>query len=247
MNERKKILVFTGAGVSKESGIETFRDSTESLWNNHRIEDVATPGAWRKDRELVLDFYNQRRAQLKDVVPNLAHELIAKLEENFDVTVVTQNVDDLHERAGSTNVIHLHGELTKARGCMYTHKTSPLDTIIDIGYGEIKIGDKCQKTGSQLRPHIVWFGEELDSSDVNTAVKAAEECDFCIIVGTSLQVSPANEIPFLTDFKTPVYYIEPSKIDMLMYDIPDYKLPYFHHIEDVATNGMQTIFNQLNK
>ena len=239
MNDRKKILVFSGAGVSKESGIETFRDSKESLWNNFKIEDVATISAWRKDKETVLKFYNERRAQLKQVKPNLAHRLIAELENEFDVIVVTQNVDDLHERAGSTNVIHLHGELTKVR--------STLDPSLIYDWTEdVNLGDKCDK-GSQLRPHIVWFGEQLNQDFVDQAVKVAEQCDYCIIVGTSLQVSPANEIPFLTDFKTPVYYIEPSNIDMLMYDIPDYKLPYFHHIEDVATNGMQTIFNQLNK
>lgn len=243
----KKILVFTGAGVSKESGIETFRDSAESLWNNYRIEDVATPGAWRKDRELVLEFYNQRRKQLKDVEPNLAHELIAKLEDSYDVTIVTQNIDDLHERSGSTNVIHLHGELTKARGCMYTHKTSPFDTIVDIGYNDIEIGDKCQKTGSQLRPHIVWFGEELSTDDVDAAVKAAEECDFCVIVGTSLQVSPANLIPFYTRPGVPVYYVDPGDLGTIEYDIPQFKLADFHHMKEVATKGMQEIFNKLNK
>lgn len=239
MNNRKKILVFSGAGVSKESGIETFRDSKQSLWNNFKIEDVATIDAWRKDKELVLKFYNERRAQLKVVQPNLAHRLIAELENEFDVTVVTQNVDDLHERSGSTNVIHLHGELTKVR--------STLDpTLIYDWVEDVNIGDKCDK-GSQLRPHICWFGEMLNQDYVNKAIKAAEQCDYCIIVGTSLQVSPANEIPFLTGVEVPIYYIEPSNIDMVMYDIPDYKLPYFHHVKKVATKGMQYIFNKINK
>lgn len=233
---KKKIMVFSGAGLSKESGVETFRDS-DGLWNNYKIEDVATPEGWKKDKELVLDFYNQRRQQLKEVHPNLAHRLIAELENKFDVINVTQNVDNLLERAGSTNVIHLHGELTKVR--------STLDPSLIYDWTEdVNLGDKCDK-GSQLRPHIVWFREQLNQEFVNEAVKAAEQCDYCIIVGTSLQVSPANEIPFLTDFKTPIYYIEPSKIDMLMYDIPDYKLPYFHHVKKVATKGMQYIFNQL--
>ena len=138
---KKKILIFSGAGVDKESGVETFRDSQDGLWDNNKIEDVATPDGWRRDREKVLNFYNARRAQLKTIEPNLAHKIITDLEKDFDVTIVTQNVTNLHERAGSTNVIHLHGELTKARGCMYDHKTSPLDTVVDVGYNPINIGD----------------------------------------------------------------------------------------------------------
>jgi NAD-dependent deacetylase len=151
---KKKILVFSGAGVDKESGVETFRDSQDGLWNNNKIEDVATPDGWRRNKEKVLDFYNMRRAQLKEVEPNLAHQIIADLENEFDVTVVTQNVTNLHERAGSTKIIHLHGELTKVR--------STLDSTLIYDWTEdCNLGDKCEK-GSQLRPHIVWFGENLN-------------------------------------------------------------------------------------
>lgn len=233
----KKILVFTGAGVSKESGIETFRDSAESLWNNHKIEDVATAEAWRKDKELVLDFYNQRRKQLKEVEPNLAHELIAKLEEKYQITVVTQNVDNLHERAGSTNVIHLHGELTKVRSTLNPN-------LVYDWYDDCNLGNKCEK-GSQLRPHIVWFNEMLDEKNINAAISAAEECDFCVIVGTSLQVSPANLIPFYTQQGVPVYYVDPGDLGTIKYDIPQFKLVDFHHVKEVATVGMKEIYNKL--
>ena len=238
----KKIVVFTGAGVSKESGIETFRDGSGSLWNNYSIEDVATPSGWRKNRELVLDFYNARRAEIALAKPNIAHELIASLDQNYDVTVITQNVDDLHERAGSTNIIHLHGELTKARGCMYLHKSSPLDNIVDIGYNDIKIGDKCEVTGSQLRPHIVWFGEDLDPNDLYYSTKAASECDICIIIGTSMQVYPASEIPFLTPDDCKVFCVDPN--DLGFY-IPEFRKPFFHHIKEPATIGIQKVIEAI--
>lgn len=229
---RKKILVFTGAGVSKESGIETFRDSKDSLWNNYKIEDVATLDAWKRDKETVLKFYNERRKQLKDVKPNEAHNIIALLEKHFDVTVVTQNVDNLHERAGSSNVIHLHGELTKVR--------STLNPILIYDWNEdVNIGDKCA-AGSQLRPHITWFGEGLDSNSIMKAVEAAEQCDICIIVGTSMQVSPANEIPFCTKEDVPVYYVDPGELgDLLLYDRG------IIHEQDTATVGMKKIYNEL--
>lgn len=229
---RKKLLIFTGAGVSKESGIETFRDSKESLWNNHKIEDVATLTGWQKDKETVLNFYNERRQQLKEVEPNEAHNIIALLEKHFDVTVVTQNVDNLHERAGSTNVIHLHGELTKVR--------STLDpSLIYDWVDNVNIGDKCER-GSQLRPHIVWFGEGLDNNAITNAVQAAEECDVCIIVGTSMQVSPACEIPFYTHDDVPVYYVDPGELnDLLMYERG------IIHEKEIATVGMKKIYNEL--
>lgn len=239
---KKKILVFSGAGVDKESGIETFRDSNDGLWNNYKIEDVATPVGWRRDRQKVLDFYNERRKQLKNVESNLAHKIIAELEKDYDVTVVTQNITDLHKRAGSTNVIHLHGELTKARGCMYDHKTSPLDTVIDIGYNPIKIGDKCPTTGSQLRPHIVWFGENLDPQFVDMATTAAKECDVCIVVGTSMKVSPANTIPFLTKESASIYYVDLSDLDFY---VPEYRTHLFTHYQELASTGMEKIKNDL--
>jgi NAD-dependent deacetylase len=228
---RKKILLFTGAGVSKESGIETFRDSADSLWNNHRIEDVATIDAWRKNRELVLEFYNARRRQLNDVVPNIAHTTIADLENDFDVTVVTQNVDDLHERAGSTNIIHLHGELKKSRS------TFPGSTEVYDCDGDIKLGDKCPR-GAQLRPNIVWFGENLNGQNIDKATIAANECDICIIVGTSMQVYPANEIPFLTKEDCEIFYVDPSNGDFY---VPEFRKPFFKHIKEPATIGMSKI------
>jgi NAD-dependent deacetylase len=233
--EKKKILVFTGAGVSKESGIETFRDSKDSLWNNYKIEDVATIDAWRKDRSLVLDFYNQRRAQLKDVHPNLAHRIIADLEKDYDVTLVTQNVDNLHERAGSTNIIHLHGELTKSRS------TFPGSTQSYDCPGDISIGDKCTR-GAQLRPHIVWFGESLDPLNITSAEDAAVKCDICIIVGTSMQVFPANQIPFLTKEDCIIFYVDPSETDFY---VPEFRSDFFHHIKEPATTGMQKLLNIL--
>lgn len=227
----KKILIFTGAGVSKESGIETFRDSKDSLWNNYKIEDVATIDAWRRNRELVLDFYNQRRSQLKDVDPNLAHKIIADLEKDHEVTLVTQNVDNLHERAGSTNIIHLHGELTKSKST-YPGSTDIYDCTCDI-----KIGDKCPK-GAQLRPHIVFFGENLDSSDLDKATIAANECDICIVVGTSMQVAPANQIPFITKEDCIIFYVDPSEADFY---VPEFRADFFHHIKEPATTGMQKL------
>jgi len=232
---KKKILFFTGAGVSKESGIETFRDSKDSLWNNYRIEDVATADAWRKNRQLVLDFYNARRAQLSSVHPNIAHDIIAGLESDYDVTVVTQNVDDLHERAGSTNIVHLHGQLKKSRSC-FPGSTESYDCD-----GDISIGDKCPR-GAQLRPHIVWFGENLDPLDIEKATEAATECDICVIVGTSMQVFPANQIPFLSKEDCRIFYIDPSDGDFY---VPEFRQPFFAHIKEPATTGMQKLANIL--
>jgi NAD-dependent deacetylase len=228
----KKILIFTGAGVSEESGIETFRGNN-GLWDNYKIEDVATPSGWRKNREVVLDFYNARRAQLKTVEPNLAHQLIADLEKDFDVQVVTQNVDNLHERAGSTNIIHLHGELTKSRST-FPGSTETYDCPDDIN-----LGDKCPK-GSQLRPAIIWFGEDLDGNNLLNAEKAAVECDICIIVGTSMQVAPANQIPFLTKEDCIIFYVDPSVNDFY---VPEFRSDFFHHIQEVASVGMQKVID----
>ncbi len=184
---KKKIVVFTGAGISKESGVETFRDAVDGLWENHKIEEVCTMDGWRKDREKVLNFYNDRRRQMPTVQPNDAHKALAKLEELFDVTIVTQNVDDLHERAGSTNIIHLHGELTKARGSFGNGGPWNVhNPVYDIGYDDINIGDKCESTDSQLRPHIVWFGEYPFRT--NEAYGKFLSADIVIIIGTSLQI-----------------------------------------------------------
>jgi len=241
---KKKILIFTGAGISQESGIRTFRDSKDGMWEEFKVEEVASIGGWRKDKVKVLDFYNRRRKELESVHPNDAHKIVTSLEEHFEVSIVTQNVDNLHERAGSTNIIHLHGELTKARGSLYDNKVSPLDTITDIGYNPINIGDLCPQTGSQLRPNIVWFGELLDGSNLETAQDLAKEADICIVVGTSMQVSPANTIPFLTKESALIYYVDPGDADFY---VPEYRGSTFFHIKEPASIGMKTVFNKLIK
>lgn len=194
------VVVLTGAGVSAESGIKTFRDS-DGLWEEHRIEDVATYDAWLRNRDLVLEFYNQRRRQLAKVEPNAAHYSLAKLEKKYNVHIITQNVDNLHERAGSKNILHLHGELTKAR--------STLDEtlIYDIGFNDIKEGDKCAK-GSQLRPHIVWFGEAVPN--IMLAATLAKKADILLIIGTSLLVYPAAGLIDYAPTSVPKYYIDPK-------------------------------------
>lgn len=200
MQNKKNIVILTGAGISAESGIKTFRDS-DGLWENHRIEDVATFDAWQRNCELVLDFYNQRRRQLLTCAPNEAHKLLVKLEEKYHVQIITQNVDDLHERAGSTNVLHLHGELLKVR--------STLDeNLIYEWHTDLNIGDKCNK-GAQLRPHIVWFGEQVPMMEA--AGKIAVKADIFIVVGTSLVVYPAAGLVHYTDFTVPKYVIDPNR------------------------------------
>jgi NAD-dependent deacetylase len=197
----KKIVVLTGAGVSKESGIQTFRDSSESLWNNYKIEDVATIDAWKKNREFVLDFYNQRRSQLKEVEPNEAHFSISRLQESFDVELITQNVDNLHERAGSNKVLHLHGELTKVR--------SSLDEkLVYDWHDDCNIGDKCEK-GSQLRPHIIWFGEDVPK--LSEAANLVYDADIVIVVGTSFTVYPAASLMEYSKSDTQVYIVDPME------------------------------------
>jgi NAD-dependent deacetylase len=210
---KKKIVIFSGAGISRESGVLTFRDCKDGLWNNHKIDDVATPAGWAKDRAAVLGFYNERRRQLPDVVPNDGHKLIAELEKDYDVTVVTQNVDDLHERAGSTNIIHLHGELTKARGSLYSHKPSPADQVIDIGYNDINIGDKCPVTGSQLRPHIVWFGEY--PFGVDKGYQAIRNADYLVVIGTSLNIGYTLDMLAEASDDCKVFYIDPEPSEIL--------------------------------
>jgi NAD-dependent deacetylase len=201
----KKIVVFTGAGISAESGIKTFRDSN-GLWEEFKIEDVATWKGWNKDRSKVIDFYNSCRRQLKNVQPNDAHKALAKLEEKYKVVVITQNVDDLHERGGSTNILHLHGELTKARSTM-----DP-SLVYDIGYEDIKIGDKCDR-GSQLRPHIVWFGEAVPMMEV--ASNMISDADIIIVVGTSMQVYPAANLIEYVSSNAEIYFIDPNAINNL--------------------------------
>ncbi len=234
MSKKKKILVFTGAGVSAESGIKTFRDSLNGLWGDHDIDEVASIIGWRKDKSKVLDFYNIRRREMESTGPNKGHEIIAALEEYFDVTVITQNVDDLHERAGSTDITHLHGELGKVRSTFN-------DEIVLDWKGDLNVGDKCPE-GSQLRPHIVWFGEPLDSGNLHYAETKAVEADVCIVVGTSMKVAPANSIPFLTKEDTLIYYVDPGDIDFY---ISNYRNAFFYHIKEPATTGMQKVYDDL--
>jgi len=186
--------------MSAESGIKTFRDA-DGLWRNHRFEEVASPVAWARDPELVLEFYNQRRKQLFEVESNAAHHALVKLEKNFDVRIVTQNVDDLHERAGSSNVLHLHGELKKARS------TSNPELIYELDQWELKMGDTCEK-GSQLRPHIVWFGEPVPM--IEEAARIVSQADIFIVIGTSMVVYPAAGLIHYVSRNTPKYIIDPD-------------------------------------
>jgi len=198
MNQ-KKIVILTGAGISQESGITTFRDAN-GLWENHDIMEVASPQGWQKDKELVLKFYNQRRKQLLDVQPNDAHFAITKLQEHFDVQVITQNVDDLHERAGNKKVLHLHGELFKAR-------SEKNEKLIYDWKKDIKLGDTAED-GAQLRPHIVWFGEAVPM--IEKAIPLVQQADIFIIVGTGMQVYPAAGLINYLKENVTIYYIDPK-------------------------------------
>jgi len=233
---RKKIAVLTGAGVSAESGFATFRD-TGGLWEQFDVNDVASIEGWYRNRKLVLDFYNQRRAQLKDAKPNAAHYAIAGLEKDYTVDVITQNVDNLHERAGSTRVLHLHGELTKVRpeNGIYdsTYRT---DEVIDVGYDKVVLGDKAPN-GSQLRPHIVFFGEAVPN--IEPAITLVEKADILLIVGTSLQVYPAAGLYRYAGPEVPIYIIDPK-------DVPAHD-PRITHIKDVATKGMEKFIELIKK
>jgi NAD-dependent deacetylase len=224
----KKLVVLSGAGISAESGIKTFRDSN-GLWEGHDIQEVATPEGWKKNQELVLDFYNQRRKQALEVTPNSAHYALVELEKNYDVTIITQNVDNLHEKAGSTNVIHLHGELFKSRS------TVDESLIYDMTHWELKKGDTCEK-GSQLRPHIVWFGEMVPMMD--KAVKIARQADIFIVIGTSLVVYPAAG---LIDYvpKSAIVYV----IDKNMPSVSS--RPNLFLLEENATTGMKKVLEEL--
>jgi NAD-dependent deacetylase len=195
----KKLVVFTGAGISQESGIKTFRDSG-GLWEDYDIMEVATPEAWSKDPEMVLEFYNKRREQALQAKPNKAHKIIAELEKHFTVQIITQNIDDLHERAGSTNVLHLHGEITKARSVVTSE-------IYTIGKKSILMNDLC-KAGHQLRPHIVWFGEDVPNMLI--AQDIAKSADIFIIIGSSLNVYPAASLVHETSDTCPKYLVDPS-------------------------------------
>lgn len=200
----KRIVVLSGAGVSAESGIQTFRDG-DGLWNKYRFEDLASPQAWNRDPGLVQEFYNWRRKIVWEAEPNPAHYALAKLEEKYDVQIITQNVDDLHERAGSSNVLHLHGEIKKARS------TVDPELIYEMDHWELKMGDKCEK-GSQLRPHIVWFGEMVPM--IQPATEIAASAELFIVVGTSMVVYPAASLIIYGNPGIPKYYIDPKAFEV---------------------------------
>lgn len=225
----KKIVVFSGAGISVESGIPAFR-TEDGMWNNYRIEDVASIDGWRRNRQLVLDFYNKRHRELETVEPNKAHKILANLEKDFEIQVITQNVDDLHERAGSTNVLHLHGELTKMRSF---NSNEVYDWPYDINIETNSVAPD----GSPLRPHIVWFGEDVPN--MNKAYSIAETADIFVVIGTSLQVYPAANLIEYVSTDVPIYFINPEKNIDLWYDVI--------HIKDVATKGVDKLRKILMK
>jgi NAD-dependent deacetylase len=224
----KKLVVLTGAGISAESGIPTFRDSN-GLWEGYDVKEVATPEGWRKDPSLVLDFYNQRRKNALAVKPNSGHEILAELEKDFEVVIVTQNVDNLHERAGSTRVIHLHGSLFESRS------TEDETLVYPIEGWQLNPGDTCEK-GSQLRPNIVWFGEMVPLME--EAARYASQADIFLVVGTSMVVYPAAGLIDFVPYETPKFVVDPN--------LPDIKpMPYLTMIADKASTGMEKIKTQL--
>lgn len=226
---KKKLVVLSGAGISAESGIKTFRDA-DGLWEGHDVMEVASPQGWHKNPELVLDFYNQRRAQLKEVQPNAAHTILGELENHFDVHIITQNVDDLHERGGSTKIIHLHGELRKVRGEHSENELIHWET-------DVKLGDK-NKLGEQLRPAIVWFGEAVP--EIERSIPVVEQADILVVIGTSLQVYPAAGLMHYAKQHIPVYYIDPKPATI--YDLPN----PLEVISLSATEGMEKLKKILN-
>ncbi|HAQ38851.1 MAG TPA: NAD-dependent protein deacylase [Saprospirales bacterium] len=227
---KQKIAVLTGAGMSQESGLQTFRDS-DGLWEGHNVYDVATPDGWYSNKQLVLDFYNARRRQLVTAEPNEGHMGICELDKKYDTCIITQNVDDLHERAGSKNVIHLHGELFKVR--------STVDEDLVYAWREdLKLGDLCEK-GYQLRPHIVWFGENVPNLEI--AAKEVMKADILLIIGTSLQVYPAASLVHYLAPGKPMYYIDPNP--NISYEIArSYNLKI---INQKASSGVSTLLKTL--
>ncbi|MFA7115727.1 MAG: Sir2 family NAD-dependent protein deacetylase [Bacteroidales bacterium] len=223
----KKLAVLSGAGVSKESGIQTFRDQ-DGLWENYPVEDVASIDGWYRDKKLVLKFYNDRRKEVKNTHFNKAHKLIAELEKHFDVNIITQNIDNLHEQAGSTKVLHLHGELTKARS------EADESLIRDIGYNDIHLGDLAED-GHQLRPHIVWFGEAVPN--ITKAAEIINHADILLVIGTSLVVYPAAGLVQYLPKGKPLYLIDPQKMNI--------NYSNYEQIQEVATKGMEIFTKQI--
>lgn len=225
---KKKLVVLTGAGISAESGLKTFRD-TDGLWEGYNVYDVATPEAWKKNPDLVQDFYNERRKQVLAAQPNDAHHGLVELEKYYDVQIITQNIDDLHERAGSTNVIHLHGVITRSQSDLNPGLTYPID-----GW-EIKMGDRCE-LGSQLRAHVVWFGESVPM--IETASEICESADIFVLVGSSLAVYPAAGLINFVPSQSPRYIIDPR--------IPEVRnRKQVIRIEKTATEGVKELLQLL--
>lgn len=222
----KKVVVLSGAGISAESGVKTFRDQ-DGLWNKHRIEEVASPYAWEKDPEMVLEFYNQRRKQLFEVEPNDAHYALVDLESKYDVQIITQNVDDLHERAGSKNVLHLHGELKKARS------TKDESLVYKLNKWELKLGDLCEKK-SQLRPHIVWFGEAVPNIEI--ATKIAAKADIFMVIGTSMLVYPAAGLINYVASEAPKYIVDPNANNMSYSNLKIFKTKAGKAVPEIVNN-----------
>ncbi len=226
----KKIVILTGAGISAESGIKTFRDA-DGLWENHDVMEVASPQGWEKNRALVLRFYNDRRNHLKDVQPNAAHKALSELEAKYKVVVITQNVDDLHERGGSSHIIHLHGELAKMRSVMD-------DTKVYDCTKDIQVGDKAPD-GYQLRPHIVWFGEMVPM--LETAAKEVMSADIVMVIGSSMQVYPAAGLVEYAPDGAPVYYIDPKPT--INYELG--RSANLKVLEEKATTGVRKVVDEL--
>ena len=224
------LVVLTGAGISAESGLKTFRDQ-DGLWENYDVMEVASYEGWLKNQELVLRFYNERRKQLETALPNAGHIGLANLEKHFKVSIITQNVDNLHEQAGSKNVLHLHGELTKAGS------TKDSSYVIDIGYKNIQQGDKCPK-GGQLRPHIVWFGEAVPAMD--EAIEITARADIFVVIGTSLNVYPAAGLVDYAPSKAPIYLIDPNSVTSSV-------RRKYEFINEKAGKGVEILTNLLLK
>ncbi len=226
---KKKLVVLSGAGMSQESGIRTFRDM-DGLWEEYDINEVATPEAWARNPKLVMKFYNERRKQLYESAPNAGHRGLVDLEKDFDVHVITQNIDDLHERAGSSKVVHLHGELKKARSSVDE------SLVYDIDGWELKMGDRCAK-GSQLRPHIVWFGEAVPAME--DAIPLVENADILVVIGTSLNVYPAAGLVNYASKGTPIFVIDPAR--------PSAYIRNVTYIQEKAGKGVEILKEKLKE
>ena len=229
-SKMKKLVILSGAGMSAESGIRTFRDAG-GLWEGHNVMDVASPEGWARDPLLVTEFYNQRRMQLAEVGPNAGHLALQELEDTFETVIITQNVDDLHERAGSSNIIHLHGELTKLRSSRHE------DEIRDIGYSATVYGETCSR-GSLLRPHIVWFGEAVPL--IETAAELVAKADILIIVGTSLEVYPAAGLLYHAPAHCKIYLVDPNRHE-------DLRVRNLELIRDTAAKALPELVQKLKR